>query len=768
MAVKLAWQCGVILFNWPRLMTKFPAILALVLSAALLSPRAMAQEESQIMVQSLTPSGQLDYNPATGQWAGTNGVCAYYSNAVLTADSASGNSKAGNVAADGHVRIESDDQVWAGEHMDYNFMTHQMRAEEFRTGKAPMFAGGTGLEGNMSNRVYTAQNGYVTTDDISDPAYRIKASRIRLIPGKSVEMWNAVLWAGKVPVFYFPYYVRSLDQRANNFTFTPGFRSAYGAFLLTTYNWFLNSAVDGSFHADYRTRRGPGVGPDVKLHLGAWGEADIRYYYTHDINPNTSTNGFPQYANVPEDRQRFYLGWQATPATNLNLKALVNYQSDPLVLRDFFTGDYAANPQPNTFIEGQKYSDNWSLDALATPRVNSFFNQVERLPDVKLTGYRQQVLGTPIYYDSESSIGWYQQFVSNNQTNAAGFYSMDGTNIASAMRADTYHQLTLPWTFFHWLNVTPRVGGRFTYYSEGNPTNHPGDISRGVFNTGMEVSFKASSLWPDAKSSLLDVDGLRHIIEPSANYVFVPNPSVSPSQLPQFDSELPALLIAPVTFPDYDNIDSIDSMNVIRFGLRNVLQTKRDGQIDDLVNWNLMLDWRLDPHNVTVAGVTSEQSHLDDLYSEFSIRPRTWLTLEEMLRYDTEGDHLNLSFHQITFAPNDRWSWGLGHLYLRGGIWGGGEWSQNDFVISTAFLRLTDNWGLRAQHDFNITTGRLQQQFYSVYRDMRSWTCALTFRVEDDINSNPDYTVALQVSLKAMPSQHVGEDVVNPYRLVGE
>ena len=35
----------------------------------------------------------------------------------------------------------------------------------------------------------------------------------------------------------------------------------------------------------------------------------------------------------------------------------------------------------------------------------------------------------------------------------------------SAARADTYHQLLLPWTFFNWLNVTPRVGGRFTYYS---------------------------------------------------------------------------------------------------------------------------------------------------------------------------------------------------------------------------------------------------------------------------------------------------------------
>jgi hypothetical protein len=281
-----------------------------------------------------------------------------------------------------------------------------------------------------------------------------------------------------------------------------------------------------------------------------------------------------------------------------------------------------------------------------------------------------------------------------------------------------------------------------------------------VFNTGAEVSFKASSLWKDAKSSALDVDGLRHIIEPSANYVFVPNPSVSPSQLPQFDSEMPALLISPVNFPDYNSIDSIDTMNVIRLGLRNVLQTKRHGELDDLVDWNLMLDWRLDPR--------PGQSRFNDLYSEFAIHPRSWISLEEQLRYDTEGGHLNLAFHQLTFSPNDRWSWGIGHLYLRGGAWGGGMWDENDFISSTAFLRLNDNWGLRAQHDFNIVTGRLQQQYYSVYRDLRIWTCALTFRVEDSVNNSTDYTVALQFSLKASPSKRVGSDAVSAYGLVGE
>jgi len=143
---------------------------------------------------------------------------------------------------------------------------------------------------------------------------------------------------------------------------------------------------------------------------------------------------------------------------------------------------------------------------------------------VRLTGLRQEVLDTPVYYDSQSSAGWFTQFNANTNSN---YSSNNGTNLVSAARLDTYHQFTLPWTFFHWLNVTPRVGGRVTYYSAQNQTNNT-DLYREVFNTGVGTSFKASQLWVNATNGFLQVDGLRHIIEPSANYVFVPDPARRP------------------------------------------------------------------------------------------------------------------------------------------------------------------------------------------------------------------------------------------------
>jgi LPS-assembly protein len=749
-------------------MIKLSAIAPLVFLFALIPFASFAQEPDSWEVQALNqivpgaPVGNVVYDMASGTAHGTNGVFVKYGDTVLTADSVSMNSQSGETMADGHVRIMMGDQLWVGEHINYNFKTRQMQSEQFRMGKPPVFADGKNLQGNTTNKTYTTRHAFLTTDDVSDPSIRIRASKMKIVPGKYVELWNAVLFVGDVPAFYFPYYRRNLGPHADNLNFLAGYRSAYGPYLLDTYTWWLNNTVNGQLHLDYRERRGVGAGPDFDLHLGQWGNATLKYYYQHDQLPDYGTNGLPNFGSNSENRQRFYLGWQATPFTNLNVKALVNYQSDPFVLHDFFEDDYRDNPQPNSFVEVNKYWENWSLDAEATPRINSFFDQVERLPDVKLTGFRQQIFNTPIYYESESSAGWYRSFVT--YTNGL-FPGTNGFYADSAARADTYHQLLLPWTFFNWLNVTPRVGERFTYYSEQSASSGTNsEVYRTVFNTGIGASFKASQLWTGATNSFLQIDGLRHVIEPSVNYVYVPRPSTPPTELPQFDSQLPSLLILPVNFPDYNDIDSIDSQNVIRFGLRNTLQTKRDGQPDNLLDWNLLLDWRLNPNEKTNSLNLLPQKTFNDLYSELTFKPRTWLTLESQLRYDMNDNLLNMAFHQLTFAPNERWSWGIGHWYLRDNFIDSGD----DLITSTMFYRVNDNWGLRATHYFNAENGRLQEQFYTLYRDMRSWTAALTFRVVDNTTGPEDFTIAFTFSLKASPKTHVGDDAVMPYHLVGE
>jgi LPS-assembly protein len=191
-------------------------ILTLTLLAVLLPLTACAEEEQAWTIEALTPEGRFDYDMTTGIATGTNGLFIKYNGAVMTADRATVNEATGDAEADGRVRIQRDDQLWAGEHIRYNFKTRLMEAQQFRTGKTPVFAKGEELRGDQSNQVYTAHNAYVTTDDVSEPFTKIRASRIKIVPGKYVQAQHAVLYVGGVPTFYFPYYKRNLGERANS------------------------------------------------------------------------------------------------------------------------------------------------------------------------------------------------------------------------------------------------------------------------------------------------------------------------------------------------------------------------------------------------------------------------------------------------------------------------------------------------------------------------------------------------------------------------
>jgi lipopolysaccharide assembly outer membrane protein LptD (OstA) len=722
--------------------------------------RGQEKEPNSWEIEALSDESGAEYNLKTKQGFATNGVIIKYSGAMLVAERAAWNEDTGDAIAEGNVRVFYEEQTWTSEHLAYNFFSREVTAQQFRTGKPPVFIEGEGLHAEVTNNVLVATNSFITTDDVSKPAMRVRAKYIKIIPGKRVIARNAILYVGKVPIFYFPYYSRNLGPRANNFDFVPGYRSSFGPFLLSSYNWFLGDDLDGALHLDYRQRRGVGAGPDINYHMGRWGEATLRYYYQHDDDPHANLSGITN--SVPENRQRFYFSYLAEPYTNFSVRSQVRYQGDFAILHDFFETEYRQNPQPSTYVEAGKVWQNFSLDLYAQPRVNDFFETVERLPDLRLTGYRQQILQTPFYYESESSVGYYRRRFaeSNGLFTAVGPF---GTNDYSAARADTFHQILLPETFFGWLNVTPRAGARFTYYGRASgPGATTDEIYRGVFNTGAEISFKASRVWPDVESKILDVNGIRHIVEPSVNYVFVPNPNYSgTNQVPQFDYELPSLRLLPIEFPDYNAIDSVDSQNVVRLGLRNKLQTKRHDEVVDVADWSVYTDWRLRPQR--------DQSTFADLYSDVVLRPRSWLTFESLTRYDIANRQFRLSFHSVTLQPNDIWSWTLAHYYLRDDLRASptalGE--GNNLVINSLFYKLNENWGFRASQRFDARRGRMEEQGYTLYRDLRSWTAALTFRIRETTTGSEDFGVAFTFSLKAVPRFGLTSDAIHPTTLLG-
>ena len=725
-----------------------------------------AQQGSQWDIRALDSRGR--YETAGGTNFFFNGGVASNQSSLVTFDRATEVEATDIMVAEGDVTILDHGHIWRGTNFIYNLKTGDVRAGWFKTMQAPYSISGQGMAG-VSNQVQTATNAVIATDDYKKPVVTLRARTITIAPGDYIEAHQATLYIGKAPVFYWPYYRRSLKEHPNNFEFVPGYRSLFGPYLLSAYNWYGNGLLDGTIHLDERERRGLAGGPDFTLHMGDWGQAAFRYYYARDQDPQAGGIGAP---HLGENRQRGQFYYEVHPSSNVTAKVVANYQSDPLVIRDFYLSEYNKNVEPASFGEVTALGRNWVLDGMFQPRLVNFFETVERLPDLKLTGLRQEAGNTPIYYESETSAGYFKRAFS--ETNVPVLFTNYGLSPSDitygriggypdyeAARADTFHQFTLPETFFGWLNVTPRVGGRATYYSDvqgaQTRTNEQG---RGIFNTGVDVSFKASRVYRDVESDFLDVHELRHIIEPEFNYAYIPTAS---SHVPLFDYQAPGLRLAPIDFPDYNSIDSIHSENVLRLMLRNKLQTKRRDGIEDLVNWAVYTDWNLDP---------GTNHSFADLYNDLDFRPRSWITFNSSIRYDMADTRWREAINRVFIQPSTALSFSVGYYYLMNNdpefqSYPGQALPGHNLIDFSLYYRLNENWGAHVAERFEAQNGSMQEQIYSIYRDLRSWTAAMTFRIDQGAGQPADFTVGITFSLKIFPRYKLYGDSDRPGQILG-
>jgi len=339
------------------------------------------QEVSGIIIEA---AEEFEVNLTNGVTVATNGITIRYEDAVLTAQRATINQYTGDVTAQGNVRLQHGPQLLVAESIQYNFLTKKIIAQDFRSGQSPYYMQSDVMVGDQAANVYAGADGFITTDDYANPDYTINSKTLILVPGEYIIAKNATLRLKGVPVFYYPYYRRSLKHRSNHLVMLPGYRNRFGPFLLNTYYWYWHEQLDGAIHADERAKRGLGYGGDLNLHLSPWSEGQVKYYRIDDQEPGSDFNNKP----IHHERERLWLAEEATLRTNLTAKVVVRYQSDPLMIHDFFESEYRKNVQPSSFAEVNQLWSNFSLDAFAQPRVNDFFDTVERLPDIRLTGFR--------------------------------------------------------------------------------------------------------------------------------------------------------------------------------------------------------------------------------------------------------------------------------------------------------------------------------------------------------------------------------------------
>lgn len=398
-----------------------------------------------------------------------NGIASYEGNVqilledvAIYTDYAEYNPDTRDVLLIGNIRIYTEDNLFTGQRALYNLDSRQIRALEFSGEYYPLKFRALSLRA-PSFREFRVQDATFTTDDSSQPDFRLNSKSVRIYPDDRVVFTGSTFYIGEVPVFWFPY----LFAFTNNtgFTLRPGYDSRWGYYMLTGYSFPIGDGgnIIGTVNADYRTELGFGIGFDSEFKFGeddrSFGE--FKSYYAYDIDPQDRVGG-PGEPREPGDHDRYRVTFQNLTFLTDDIYATfdINKLSDIDFLEDYFPNEYRVDPQPDNFIGLTKWDEFYTLTLLTRWQMNDFFQTTERLPELALDIKQHRIFDLPVYYDGENSIGYYRRAFP------------DGSILPNydATRFDTFHQLSYPKTYFGWLSLIPKVGFRGTYYSKTGRT----------------------------------------------------------------------------------------------------------------------------------------------------------------------------------------------------------------------------------------------------------------------------------------------------------
>ncbi len=676
-----------------------------------------------------------------------NNVQIHFQGTDIYCDYAEYNPETREVLLVGNIRIYNEDRVLTGQRAVYNMESRQIRALDFDGGDQ-MIKFSTLSMRAPTLREFRARSLKLTTSDSSEPDYHVKAKGARVYPDDGVVLTNATLYVGETPIFWFPYLYAPLGE--TGWSIRPGYNNTWGGFLLLGYRFELTKDTDAEVRFDYRTERGVGVGIDLDSVYGPGdkSEANFRAYYADDTNPGENDTAFERTEEPSNDRWIVSFQNRLVVTDEVYATADITSISDQYFLQDYFPAEFVEDPQPDSNVSGNWLTENFQFNIMARWQMNAWQEVTSRLPEFTWTAKQQPLFGLPVFYDGQTRLGYLQrnypsgaqpEYITQLQEAVYNADTLEDTTDLqnyNAARFDTFHQISYPRTYFGWLSLTPRLGFRGTYYSQtgnsdeespefvGLTGEYGGGTFRPIINAGLETSFKLSARYEQIQSTFWGLDGLMHVLQPFANYAFVENTGLSADEILQFDRLVPSTILPSLDFPQFNAIDSIDSSNILRLGVRNRLLTRRDNDTFAWFAWDSFVDVNFDNPYLDDPGT------LSNFYNNFAFSPVPWFTVglsSQIPVSDGDGSFTDANTY-VRWQPVREVSFFVSQRYIDDNPY----FQDDSQATAGGYWRVNDNWAVSASSRYDFTWETWEVQRYMVHRDLSSWLVSAGLLVTDN------------------------------------
>lgn len=731
---------------------------------------------------------EMDFNNLKGNLEASGNVVASYGNMTVYCDRISINQATGEFSAADDVKIVNGPMVATGKGIHGNMKTQVFYSEDLSMSEDHLFASvkkavkhpsidlcKTPADKKLADSIVFTDVKGTTCDYLPEghAHYSVTADQVIYQKDGYMRAKNVVLRLGDTPVFWLPYFWTN-DSKGVGLEYSVGYDSQFGLFLLTSAPMQFNKYVTTKFHVNLYSKRGIALGADTKV-VSKNSRTDINIFYIDDqdtiVTDEINGQEYNKRFEAQDERYRLKINHHSKWTDSLSFDVNLDILSDIQALEEWWEDEYDDTYQPASQIALTFLKENLAMSLSARPQVNDFYTVAEKQPEFNFDIMRSEFGDSGLFYQSNTSYSflhmkWREADLDRTIDPITGLPFEDLENYHTN-RFDTMHSLYLPMHYNNWLNITPRAGARFTYYSDSskaglstdalnnnldvaNPDNVSGtekvqnyddlggELFRFTGELGLEMSFKSYRTWYGYQNESLRLDGLRHVIEPYINIVSILNPTEDKDNIYMFDE-----------------VDRIDELNFIRFGTKQRFQSRRNKQAYTLATLENYADF----HATTRDNI----EHLGDFGSRLAVNIDERVSLWSRLMVSMDQVSINDFEVGTTFGDVNTLETTISYLYrddYEGAPVGSmnsqlSDFSSNSFFERNYFSSHSVNLGfrfpinekLRAEIDFyiDIEDGKLVEQTYELLRDMHCWSTGLRVGLDDG-----DVRVSVMLYLKGL------------------
>lgn len=441
----------------------------------------------------------------------------------------------------------------------------------------------------------------ITTSTFANPSFAVAADKayVRIEPTNNPRLGNRFTFSAShvkpeffgLPVFWFPVAGGSVTEHgfplrniqvgsSNKFGF--GLETEWG--LLETLGIPPSRDLDISYRADYFSDRGPAGGIDADYRGGfitettrqPWNfQGDVRSYFVLDHGVDDLGASRADVAPAENLRGRVLWRHQQFLPENWQVQLRAGYVSDATFLEQWFLKEWEDGEPEDLSFYAKRQRDSEALTILFNYQPNRVVTDAEfvqeqfevgRLPELGYHRIGDSFADDSLTFFSNNTFSVLRFNDSNRTLIEQGFgpgvspglpsVGQTGTTDDAIYRGDFRQQIDYPINAGKF-KVVPYLMGRATGYSDSPAEDEEHRLYVGA---GLRMS---TSFWrtiDSAHNRLLDVNRLRHVVEPELN-LFTSAQTTDRNNLYIFDEE----------------VDDIKDISAVSIALRQRWQTKRGG-----------------------------------------------------------------------------------------------------------------------------------------------------------------------------------------------